>query len=180
MKKALIIVDVQQDFCPGGSLPAPKGNDIIPVINKLMNKFDLIIASKDWHPAQTVHFDKWPVHCVRATPGAAFHPKLNVQKINEIALKGTGNSDDGYSAFEATNIDLSYLLKKNKVDTVYVCGLTTEYCVNATARDAMKAGFKAFVVTDATAPVAANKKDEEKALQSMKSAEIGLITSGEV
>ena len=103
MKKALLIVDVQNDFCPGGTLAAPAGNDIIPVINKIMDKFDLVIASKDWHPEKTVHFDKWPVHCVRATPGAAFHPELDTTKIYEIVFKGTTNSYYGYCSFDSTN-----------------------------------------------------------------------------
>ena len=180
MKKALLIVDVQNDFCPGGSLAAPTGNDIIPVINNIMDKFDVVIASKDWHPEKTVHFDKWPVHCVRATPGSAFHPNLNTTKIDEVVLKGTGNSDDGYSAFEATNYDLAYLLKKNNIVEVFVCGLTTEYCVKATAQDASNAGFKVYVITDATGAVAAQDRDEEKALKEIQEMGVGLIQSVEI
>ena len=180
MKKALLIVDVQNDFCPGGTLAAPAGNDIIPVINKIMDKFDLVIASKDWHPEKTVHFDKWPVHCVRATPGAAFHPELDTTKIDEGVLKGTTNSDDGYSAFEATNNDLAFLMKKNKITEVFVCGLTTEYCVKASARDAFNAGFKVYVVKDATGAVAANVGDEEKALIEIENMGVQLIQSSEI
>ena len=177
MKKALLIVDVQNDFCPGGSLASPAGNDIIPVINKIMDKFDLVIASKDWHPQETVHFKNWPVHCVRATPGADFHPDLDFKKIDEVVLKGTSNTDDGYSAFEATNYNLSWLLKKNDIEEVFVCGLTTEYCVKATARDAFEAGFKVYVVTDATAAVAAQVGDEEKALKEIAGMGVELIQS---
>src|SRR5690606_41612447 len=101
--KALIIVDLQNDFCPGGALAAPKGDQIVPTINKLMGKFDLVVASKDWHPEDSVHFEKWPVHCVRQTPGAEFHPKLQTSKLDMVILKGTNDKDDGYSAFEATN-----------------------------------------------------------------------------
>ena len=180
MKKALLIVDVQRDFCPGGALAAPAGNDIIPVINKIMDNFDLVIASKDWHPEKTVHFENWPVHCVRATPGAAFHPELDTTKIDEVVLKGTSNSDDGYSAFEATNYDLAYLLQKNNIDEVYVCGLTTEYCVKATALDAFKTGFKVSVITDASAPVAAKEGDEQKALEEIKQMGVHLITSNDI
>ena len=180
MSKALIIVDVQQDFCPGGALPAPKGNEVIPIINSLMDKFDFVIASKDWHPNETVHFNKWPVHCVRASAGAAFHKDLNEDKINEVFLKGTGNSDDGYSAFEATNIDLSHWLKKNKIDTVYISGLTTEYCVKATALDALTSGFKVYVITDAVAAVEAQAGDEKKSLKEMQDAGIQLVISGEI
>lgn len=180
MKKALLIVDVQKDFCPGGALAAPAGNDIIPVINKMMDKFDLVIASKDWHPEKTVHFENWPVHCVRATAGAAFHSDLDTTKIDEVVLKGTSNSDDGYSAFEATNNDLAYLLQKNSIEEVFVCGLTTEYCVKATARDALKAGFKVSVVSDASAAVAAKEGDEKKALEEIQQMGIHLVRTDDL
>lgn len=178
--KCLIIVDVQKDFCPGGALAASGGNDIVPVINKLMSKFSLIVASKDWHPAKTVHFEKWPVHCVRGTAGAKFHKQLDVEAINEVALKGTGNSDDGYSAFEATNIDLAYWLRKNHVTEVYVCGIATEYCVMSTAMDAMRAGFKTYVITDAIAAVEVKPGDAKKALEEMGKAGISLIQRKQV
>ncbi|HEV2832112.1 MAG TPA: isochorismatase family protein [Hanamia sp.] len=180
MSKALIVVDVQQDFCPGGALPAPKGNEVVPVINSLMDKFDYVVASKDWHPAQTVHFNTWPVHCVRASAGAAFHKDLNEKKINEVFLKGTGNSDDGYSAFEATNRDLLHWLKKNDIDTVYVCGIATEYCVKATAMDALQSGLQVFAVTDAVAAVEAQAGDEKHALTEMQNAGIQLVVSEEI
>lgn len=173
--KALIIVDVQRDFCPGGALPAAAGNDIVPVINKLAEKFNFIVASKDWHPAKTVHFEKWPVHCVRGSAGAKFHKQLDVEKINEVALKGTGNSDDGYSAFEATNIDLVYWLKKNDISDVYICGIATEYCVKSTAMDATKAGFNTYVIVDAVAGVEVNPGDTEKAFKEMEEAGVKLV-----
>lgn len=178
--KCLIIVDVQKDFCPGGALAAPGGNDIVPVINKIMGKFSLIIASKDWHPAQTVHFDKWPVHCVRGSNGAKFHKQLDVDNINEVALKGTGNSDDGYSAFEATNIDVAYWLRKNQVTDVYICGIATEYCVMSTAMDALKAGFNTFVVKEAIAAVEVKPGDTQKALDEMQAAGIQLISRKQI
>lgn len=180
MNSALIIVDVQKDFCPGGALAAPKGNEIIPVINKLIDKFDIILASKDWHPSKTVHFEKWPPHCIRGTEGAAFHPDLQQAKIEIVALKGTGNNDDGYSAFEATNVDIVHWLKRKNVDTVYICGIATEYCVMSTARDAAKNGFKTYCITDAIAPVNVNQGDDEKALQRMKDSGIILITSDKI
>ncbi len=174
--KCLIIVDLQRDFCPGGALPAAEGNDIVPVINKIMDRFDYIIASKDWHPAQTVHFEKWPIHCTRGSNGAKFHKQLDVENINEVALKGTGNTDDGYSAFEATNVDVGYWLKKNNVTHVYVCGIATEYCVKATALDSLKAGFKTFVLTDAIAGVEEKPGDIQNALDEMNQSGILLIT----
>lgn len=178
--KALIVVDVQNDFCPGGALATSRGNDIIPVINLLMEKFEIIIASKDWHPANTVHFEKWPVHCVRGSFGAQFHNQLTLTGIKEVALKGTGNTDDGYSAFEATNIDLCYWLKKQSVTEVYVCGIATEYCVNATARDAQQAGFRTFVVRDAIAAVEASAGNADIALATMQQSGIQLISSKEI
>lgn len=178
--KGLIIVDVQKDFCPGGSLATAGGNDIIPVINNLMEKFDIILASKDWHPSSTVHFERWPVHCVRGSEGADFHDKLNVEKIKKVALKGTGNSDDGYSAFEATNVDLNFWLKKQKVTDVFVCGIATEYCVNATARDAQKNGFNTYIVEDAISAVEAKPGDTRNAIEGLKSKGIKFITSKEV
>lgn len=177
MKNCLLVVDVQNDFCPGGVLAAKKGNEIILVINELMDHFPLVAASKDWHPAQSIHFEKWPVHCVRATPGAAFHPDLNIQKINEVFLKGIGNSDDGYSAFESTNMDLSYWLQKNGADTVYICGIATEYCVFKTAMDAVRAGFKVKVITDAVAEIEVNEGDTARAFEMMENAGIELMSS---
>ena len=176
MQTCLIIVDVQNDFCPGGALAAPKGNDIIPVINELMDHFPFIVASKDWHPAQTIHFEKWPVHCVRATAGAAFHPHLDVKKINEVFLKGTGNSDDGYSAFEATNHDLSHWLTQHNVDTVYVCGIATEYCVFSTAMDALKSGFTVKIILEAVAEIEAQEGDTKKSFEKMEAAGIELVS----
>lgn len=177
MNNALIIVDLQLDFCPGGALAAPKGNEIVPVINELIGKFGLIAASKDWHPAKTIHFEKWPSHCVRGTRGAGFHPDLKDEGIDLVALKGTGNSDDGYSAFEATNVDLAHWLKKNRVKSLYVTGIATEYCVMATAMDAAGAGFQTFVVADAVAAVGQHAGDEQIALEKMQDNGIRLITS---
>lgn len=156
------------------------GDAIIPVINGLMEKFDHIVASKDWHPGSTVHFEKWPVHCVRGTDGASFHDDLNAEKINEVALKGTGNTDDGYSAFEATNVDLNHWLKQKGITDLYVCGIASEYCVNATAMDAHKAGFKTFVVEDAISAVEAKPGDTDKAISNMKNAGIQFVKSADV
>lgn len=180
MNQALIIVDVQRDFCPGGALAAPKGNEIIPFINNLMNKFKLIIASKDWHPAKTVHFENWPPHCIRGTEGAEFHPGLIQEKIDTVVLKGTGNNDDGYSAFEATNLDMVHWLKKRQVNTVFVTGIATEYCVMSTAMDALKSGFKTYCVVDAIAPVNVHPTDDQTALRNMQHAGIILIDSGKI
>jgi nicotinamidase/pyrazinamidase len=178
--KALLLVDVQNDFCPGGTLAVPEGDKVVPVINQMMDSFPLVIASKDWHPKDTVHFKKWPPHCVQNTPGADFHPKLNASKIKKIFLKGTHNKDDGYSAFEATSANLAEFLKKEGVTDLYIAGLATDYCVKATALDADKNGFETFVVEDAIAAVNVKPGDDEKALKAMRKAGITLLRSDEI
>jgi len=178
--KALLIVDVQNDFCPGGALAVPDGDKVVPVINGIMGLFPLVLASKDWHPKDTVHFKKWPPHCVQNTPGADFHPQLDASKIKKVFLKGARNKDDGYSAFEATSANLAQFLKKEKVTDLYICGLATDYCVKATAEDADKNGFETFVVEDAVAAVNVKPGDGEKALKEMAHAGITLIRSDEI
>ncbi len=176
--KALLVVDVQNDFCPGGSLAVPGGDKVVPVINELMKQFPVVVASKDWHPRQTIHFQKWPVHCVHNTRGAEFHPALVSERIQQVFLKGTGNRDDGYSAYEATNLDLKQFLVEHGVKELYVTGLATDYCVRASALDSVKHGFKTFVVTDAVAAVNVQPDDGAKALEELSDAGIGLVTSG--
>lgn len=178
--KALLIVDVQNDFCTGGVLAAKGGEEVAPIINKIVPNFDLVIASKDWHPIKTKHFDKWPLHCVQETHGAEFHSDLNTANIDLVALKGTGTIDDGYSAFEATNINLTSFLKQNKITELYVSGIATDYCVLSSALDSVKEGFKTFVVTDAIRGVNVNPNDSEIALQQMKEAGCILIASEEI
>lgn len=178
--KALIIVDIQNDFCPGGELPSPEGDKVVPVINNIIDKFDLVVASRDWHPEGTVHFDKWPAHCVENTKGAEYHPDLQTEGIDVHLLKGTGNVDDGYSAFEATSDNLEKLLKKKGVDEVYVGGLTTEYCVKSTAIDSLKKGFKTWLVTDAVEGVQQNPGDVDKAIGEMTGLGITMISSAQV
>lgn len=178
--KALIIVDVQNDFCPGGALAVPEGDKVVPVINRIIPLFPLVVASKDWHPKDTVHFKKWPPHCVQGTKGADFHPDLDVSKVQKTFLKGTHNKDDGYSAFESTSEELAAFLRKKGVTDLYVAGLATDYCVKATALDADKNGFETFVVEDAVAAVNAKQGDEEKALKAMRKAGVTLIRSDEI
>ena len=178
--RALLIVDVQNDFCPGGALAAPRGNEVVPVINKLIDEFDLVVASKDWHPVETVHFNKWPKHCVQGTTGAEFYPDLDSQKIDKVFVKGTRNVDDGYSAFEATNEDLAGYLKNQGVDEVYVTGLATEYCVKSTVLDALKNHFKVFVIKDAVEGIYQQEGDVKAAFKEMENAGADLITSSEI
>ena len=177
MKTALLIVDVQNDFCPGGALPTPQGDIIVPVINKLMEKFSLIIASRDWHPEDTIHFNHWPVHCVKESHGADFPADLKRENIIQIFEKGTGSKDDGYSAFEATNKNLGGYLKEKEVDELYIVGLTAEYCVISTVLDALKYGFKTFVIKDAVEGIRQNIDDFDNAFEEMKNAGATIITS---
>ncbi|AZO93740.1 nicotinamidase [Halocella sp. SP3-1] len=171
--KALLIVDLQNDFCPGGKLAVPEGGKVVPIINQLLDKFPLVLASQDWHPVKTVHFDKWPVHCVRESEGAKLHPDLKRKKITKVFLKGTDNKDDGYSVFEATNDDLEGFLRGNNVEELYLTGLATEYCVKATAIDAVEKGFKVFVIREGVAGI--KEEDVEKAVKEMESKGINYI-----
>jgi nicotinamidase/pyrazinamidase len=176
--KALLIMDLQNDFLPGGVLPSPKGNTIIPVVNRLMNHFHIIIASKDWHPEQSTHFNTWPVHCVRNTRGASFPSPLRSGKIRKVFFKGTGSANNGYSAFEATNSNLDYYLKKRGVTHLYLAGLTAEYSVKYTTLDALKHNYKAFVIADATAGVDAQPGDEYLSYLKMRMSGAKIINSG--
>lgn len=178
--KALLIVDVQNDFCPGGSLAVATGDKVVPVINRMLGRFDVIVASKDWHPAGSVHFKQWPPHCVKDSPGAEFHPQLLRGKIQQVFLKGTQDKDDGYSAFEASNLDLKTYLKQADITELYVVGLATDYCVKASALDAAKNGFRTFVVTDAVAAVNVKPDDGSNALNDMKLSGITLLDSSQI
>lgn len=157
--KALLIIDVQNDFLTGGSLAVEDAEKVIPVINGLMDKFELVLASKDWHPQQSAHFQKWPVHCVAGSKGAEFHPDLSQEKIDKIFYKGTGDKDDGYSAFEATNIELIEYLQERGITELYLCGIALEFCVKSSALDALREGLTVFLIYDAIATFA---KEEEK------------------
>jgi nicotinamidase/pyrazinamidase len=178
--KALLIVDVQNDFCPGGALAVQDGDKVVPVINKIMDRFNVIVASKDWHPANTKHFEKWPVHCVQNTYGAAFHPQLNDENIQEVFLKGTSQEDDGYSAFEATSNNLETFLKSKHITDLYVTGLATDYCVLASAIDAHKRHFNVLVVEDAVRGVEVMQGDVARAIEEMKHNGIVFVHSDEV
>lgn len=180
MKKALLIVDIQNDFCPGGALGVEDGDKVVPVINSIIDKFDIVISSQDWHPEDSIHFEHWPPHCIANTQGADFHPDLKEEKIDLKLKKGTANKDDGYSAFEATNASLPDYLRKNKITNLYVCGLTTDYCIKASALDAINEGFHTNVIVDAIKPVNAKPGDDKKALDEMYRAGCVLVKSGEI
>jgi nicotinamidase/pyrazinamidase len=166
-KRCLLVVDLQNDFCPGGALAVAGGDEIIPAINRIMAGFDLVVASRDMHPAGSRHFEKWPVHCVKGTPGADFHPELALGSVHCLIEKGTTLEDDGYSDFESTNLDFEAYLREQAVDELYVCGLATDYCVKETVLDALRAGFATTVLADCIRPVEVQPGDGARALEAM-------------
>lgn len=177
---ALIIVDVQNDFCPGGALAVPQGDKVVAPLNKIMDKFKTIIATADWHPQNHISFKKqggpWPTHCVAGTNGAGFHPKLETKKFTHIVYKGTDpQQKEAYSGFDKTG--LAQLLKGLGVKRVFVGGLASDYCVLATALDSSKASFKTYVLKDAVRAVNVKPDDEKKAYKRLKKAAIKLLTT---
>jgi nicotinamidase/pyrazinamidase len=180
MTKALLIVDLQNDFCPGGALPVKDGDKIVPVINSVIDLFSIVAASKDWHPLNTEHFEKWPVHCVRNSSGAEFHQNLKTDKIEKIFYKGTTAKDDGYSAFEATNYDLKKFLTDKHVNTLFICGLALDYCVKETALDSVGHGFQTYIISDATKAVAQTEENINYVINELSSRGIKFINSNEI
>ena len=167
---ALVVVDPQNDFLPGGSLAVPDGNRIFEPINRLMPLFPSVFASRDWHPRDHSYFaaegGPWPYHCIAGTPGAEFSPNLHAGEIDEIVNKGTDPATDGYSAFAGTA--LAERLRARGVRRVFIAGLATDYCVKNTALDARDAGFDVVVVTDAIAAIDVEPGDGERALDAMR------------
>lgn len=188
MNTALLIVDVQNDFCPGGALAVNEGDQVIPPLNAVAEavaaRGGLVLASRDWHPTDTKHFaafgGKWPVHCVQNTPGAAFHPALKLPEGTIVISKGTSREDDGYSAFEGRADDgrtLHEVLQAHGVQRLLVGGLATDYCVRASVLDALKHGYEVVVLTDAIRGVNLQPDDSERALQEMQAAGARLMTT---
>jgi nicotinamidase/pyrazinamidase len=204
MSDALVIVDVQNDFCAGGTLAVAEGDAVVPVCNEYMRRAAAagmpIFASRDWHPPDTKHFaafgGPWPIHCVQNTPGAAFHPDLRLPEGTLIMNKGMSKTDDGYSMIDAVEaVDarnnasdaggaeapasgppLVTLLRAMGVTHIYVGGLATDYCVRATTLDARKAGFTVSVLTDACRAVNLTPNDGQRALDEMVAAGATLET----
>lgn len=182
-KKALIVVDVQNDFCPGGSLAVAHGNEVVAPLNKLMKEFldrgEPVFKTRDWHPAETKHFaafgGTWPVHCVQGSRGAEFHPQLLNDSRITIISKGTDESADGYSGFDGTN--LAQLLRDRGIEEVWVGGLATDYCVKHTILDALREGFRVKALADAMRPVNVNTDDGEKAIKEMSAAGAEIVGS---
>ena len=190
--KTLVIVDVQNDFCPGGALAVPEGDQLIEPINRLQGDFDLVVATQDWHPPDHGSFAAnhpgrqvgeeielhglpqilWPIHCVEGTPGAEFHPKLDRSRIARVFHKGTDPTVDSYSALfdnahrRATG--LGDYLKERGVTDLTICGLATDYCVLATALDAVALGFKTHVAEECCRGVELHEGDVRRALDEMR------------
>jgi nicotinamidase/pyrazinamidase len=174
-RRGLIVVDVQNDFCPGGSLAVERGDEVVAPLNRLIEEFlkrgEPVFKSRDWHPARTKHFadygGTWPVHCVQDTRGAEFHPELLDDPRIQIISKGTGD-EDSYSAFDGTN--LAGLLREEGVEEVWVGGLATDYCVKNTVLDALREGFKVKAVGEAMRAVNLRPGDDALALEEMRRA----------
>lgn len=204
VKKALIIVDMQNDFLPGGALAVKEGDKIIPIINQLTQlPFDVIVATKDWHPADHCSFAKthgekpgteiimdgfnqhlWPVHCVADTSGAEFTPALDTSKIAQVFYKGSDRSIDSYSTFFDNQFEKSTgmqnFLDARQIEDVYLCGLATDYCVRYSALDACFLSYNTYVIVDACKPVNVSPGDEEEAIREMKKAGIKIVKYNEI
>lgn len=177
-KDALIIVDVQNDFCPGGSLAVAGGDEVVPVLNRAIGKLAAsgspVFATRDWHPEKTSHFKiyggVWPVHCVQGTAGAEFHPDLKLGKDVVVVSKGISPDEDGYSGFQATDAagtSLAELLRRRGIERIFVGGLATDYCVKHTVLDGLMEGFKVMLLADAIRAVDLNPRDGAIAINEM-------------
>jgi nicotinamidase/pyrazinamidase len=203
---ALILVDLQNDFLPTGALPAPDGDAVIPVANRVAGSgcFDLIVATQDWHPRNhgsfaANHFGKkegdvilldglqqilWPVHCVQNTPGADFAPELALDRVTRVFRKGTDPRIDSYSGFfdnghrKATGLEA--FLRERQVTHVFVLGLATEYCVRCTVLDAGELGFEVTLIEDGCRAVNVRPGDGARAIELMRIVGVNIVTSHEL
>ena len=191
---ALLIVDFQNDFCPGGALPVADGDKIAAPINALLDSFDLVVATRDWHPPNHGSFagidvdpaewrgadppSIWPVHCVQGTPGAELYAGLDEAKVDVVIDKGQDPNSQGYSGFQDTR--LGDLLRGRGVDRLYVAGLATDYCVKNTVLDARRLGFDVTVIEDAIRGVDVQTGDSERAVEEMREAGADLAMSPDV
>jgi nicotinamidase/pyrazinamidase len=202
--KALILVDIQNDFLPGGALAVPQGDAVVPVVNKLQAAFPLVVATQDWHPANHGSFASnhpgkkvfeqidlnglpqtlWPVHCIQNTPGASFPEGLKQDRIAKVFQKGTDPGIDSYSGLfdnaHRRSTGLGEWLRQRGVTEVFVCGLATDYCVKFTALDAVRFGFKTFLIEDASRGVALRQDDVENAIAEMDRAGVLIVQSAEI
>jgi nicotinamidase/pyrazinamidase len=190
-RDALVIVDIQNDFCPGGALGVRDGDAVVPVLNRYAERFAglgaPVFASRDWHPAKTSHFvaygGVWPPHCVQDTPGAEFHPALVLPSGTEIVSKGMDPDEDAYSCFHAETADgmpFAATLGERGVSRLFIGGLATDYCVKSTVVDGVQNGFEMVVLTDAIAAVDLTPGDGDKALDEMRAAGAQMIRLDEL
>ncbi len=202
--KALLLVDLQNDFLPGGSLAVPKGDEVVPVANLLQLHFDRVVATQDWHPAEHGSFASfyrakvpgdivelagqpqilWPSHCVQGTPGAELAPDLERPRIEKVFFKGVDPEVDSYSAFfdnaAKRSTGLAEYLRRTGVTQLYILGLATDYCVKFSALDAARLGFETFVVEDGCRGVELMAGDCDKAFLAMRRAGVAIVSSGEL
>jgi nicotinamidase/pyrazinamidase len=174
MPEALIIVDFQNDFTPGGALAVPGGDEVAEHLNALIasGRFDLVVATRDWHPPDHGSFSErggiWPEHCVAGTPGAELHEALDSERIDVIVDKGHDPATEGYSGFDGT--DLAALLRERGIERLTVAGLATDYCVRATALDALREGFAVTLDAAASRGIDAEPGDIDRALDEVRAA----------
>ena len=201
---ALILVDLQNDFMPGGALPVPHGNEVIPIANEIQRRFDLVVATKDWHPADHGSFaanhpgkkpgDRiildgieqilWPVHCVRNTHGAEFASSFDATRIAHIFHKGTERNIDSYSTFfdnaHRRHTGLAHYLEKRGIKDIYLMGLALDYCVKYSALDARHLGLNTYVIVDGCRGIDLAPGDIARALAEIKSAGAVLLKSSDL
>jgi nicotinamidase/pyrazinamidase len=191
---ALLIVDFQNDFCPGGALPVPAGDRIADALDPLLDRFDLVIATRDWHPPdhgsfRGVQVDParwrgsdppgiWPPHCVQGTEGAELHPRLDRSRLHIVIDKGLDPMSQGYSAFQDS--PLAALLRERGVDRVWIAGLATDYCVRASTLDALALGLEVTVIEDAVRGIDVRAGDTTRALAEVREAGARVASSAEV
>jgi nicotinamidase/pyrazinamidase len=191
---ALLVVDFQNDFTPGGALPVAHGDEIADPINAIADRFGFVVATRDWHPPDHGSFEGvevdpgkwrgidppgiWPVHCVQGTPGAELHASLDRSKVDQVVDKAQDPNTQGYSGFHGGN--LADVLREHGVDHVYVAGLATDYCVKNTVLDAVREGFDVTVVGDAIRGIDVKPGDSERAIEEMRDAGADVVSSAEL
>jgi len=203
-KKALVLVDLQYDFCPGGALAVPRGDEAVAIANRLSPHFEMVVATQDWHPRDHGSFAAnhpgshpydvieleglqqvlWPVHCVQGSRGAELHDELDASRVVRVFHKGTDPRVDSYSGFfdndHRNSTGMGEWLKGQGVDTIYVLGLATDYCVKATAIDGARAGFEVYLVEDGCRSVELTTGDGDRAIEAMRAEGVTVIESGDI
>jgi nicotinamidase/pyrazinamidase len=198
---ALLVVDIQNDFLPGGALAVPDGDQVIPIANRLMGFFSLILATQDWHPANHGSFAAnhpnrhpgevinlngimqvlWPVHCVQGSSGAAFSAQLRTERFSKVFKKGVDPGIDSYSGFfdngKKRSTGLTEYLRDRNVNQLFICGLATDYCVKFSALDSINSGIRTHVIEDACRGVELNPGDSAAAIAEMRQAGVSIVES---